>query len=270
MDLNLTGKVALVTGAGQGVGRGVALFLAAEGCKLVVNDLFEERAQSVAQEINAAGGTAIGIGADITKKESVRQMFERLRQSFGTIDILVNNAGVPPMRRDAEGASPTFLETTLDEQEQMVNLNVHGTIYCCREALSDMASKKSGKIVNVISEAGRAGEARLAIYSGAKAAILGLTMALAREHGRDSINVNAVALGAVAHEGIKTGATSLEATPQNNERLAKMLKLYPIATGLQRLGRPDDVAYAVAFLSSDKAAFITGQSLGVSGGYHMQ
>lgn len=270
MDLNLYGKVALVTGAGQGVGRRIAIALAAEGCKVVVNDLFEDRANSVAQEIISAGGAAIGVGADITKKDLVSQMFERTRTSFGSADILVNNAGVPPMRRDAEGASPTFLDTTLEEQDQMVNLNVHGTIYCCREALSDMVIRKSGKIVNVISEAGRAGEARLAIYSGAKAAILGLTMALAREHGRDNINVNAVALGAVAHEGIKAGATSLEATPQNNERLAKMLKLYPIATGLQRLGRPEDVADAVAFLASDRAAFITGQSLGVSGGYHMQ
>jgi NAD(P)-dependent dehydrogenase (short-subunit alcohol dehydrogenase family) len=270
MELNLNNKVALVTGAGQGVGRRIAIELAAEGCKVLVNDLYEERARKVAGEICEAGGTAIGVGADITDLDQVRGMFKRMRDTLGTIDILVNNAGVPPMRRDAEGASPLFLETTLDEQAMMVNLNVHGTIYCCRESLTDMVARKSGKIINVISEAGRAGESRLAIYSAAKAAILGLTMALAREHGRDAINVNAIALGAVAHEGIKAGATSLDATPQNNERLAKMLKLYPVAVGLQRLGRPEDAAAAVAFLASDRAAFITGQSLGVSGGYHMQ
>lgn len=270
MELMLSGKVAVVTGAGQGVGRRIAIELAAEGVAVAVNDLVAGRADAVAKEILAHGGKALGIAADITDQDSVKAMFAQVRGEFGPVDILVNNAGVPPMRRDAEGASPLFLETTLEEQRLMVDLNVHGTIFCCREALPDMIAKGGGKIVNIISEAGRMGEARLAVYSGAKAAVLGLTMALAREHGRDRINVNAVALGAVAHEGIKAGATSADATPENNERLAKMLNLYPIGKGLRRLGRPEDVSGVVCFLASERAAFITGQSLGVSGGYQMQ
>ncbi|MBI2290077.1 MAG: SDR family NAD(P)-dependent oxidoreductase [Betaproteobacteria bacterium] len=269
MDLNLEGKVALVTGAGQGVGRGIAMRLASEVCRIVVNDLFGDRATAVAAEIAATGGTAIEFAADITKHAQVLEMFNAMRQAFGPIDILVNNAGVPPSLRDSQAKRPRFVESTIEDQQAMVDLNVHGTMHCCREALRDMVAKQSGKIVSIISEAGRVGEARLAVYSGAKAAILGFTMALAREHGRDSINVNVIALGSTVHEGVK-GAIRPGATPENNEALAKKLKYYPIGKGLRRVGRPEDVAFAVAFMASDCAAFITGQSLGVSGGFHMQ
>lgn len=269
MNLNLEGKVALVTGAGQGVGRGIAMELAAEGCRVVVNDLNMDRASAVASEITAAGGTALPVAADITQHAQVRAMFVKLREAYGSIDILVNNAGVPPALRNSQDARPLFVESSVEDQMTMVDLNVHGTMFCCREALPDMVAKKWGKIVSIVSEAARVGESRLAVYSGAKAAMLGFTMALAREHGRDCINVNAIALGATTHEGVK-GAVRLDSTPENNEQLAKKLRLYPIAQGLRRLGRPSDVASAVAFLVSDRAAFITGQSLGVSGGFHMQ
>ena len=134
---------------------------------------------------------------------------------------------------------------------------------------SAAVERRHGKIVSIMSEAGRVGEAHLAVYSGAKAAILGFSKAIAQEHGRDCINVNVIALGAVSHEGIKDGALAPSSTPENNERLAKMLKAYPISRGLNRLARPEDVSGMVAFLASDRAAFITGQSIGVSGGYTM-
>lgn len=269
MDLNLKDKVAVVTGGGQGLGRRICLELAAEGVRVGVNDLFKERAEAVAAEIAGAGGKAIAVPADITKVDEVDGMMAAVKGAFGPIDILVNNAGVTPERREKGGMPPTFLEMPLPEWQKVVDLNVYGTMYCCRAVLEGMKARRSGKIISIMSEAGRIGEARLAVYSGAKAAILGFSKALAREHGRDRINVNVIALGAVSHEGIKAGPLSPEATVENDERLAKMLGAYPIARGLNRLCRPEDVSGMVAFLASDRAAFITGQSVGISGGYAM-
>lgn len=270
MDLHLDGKTALVTGAGQGVGRRIAIDLAAEGCRVVVNDFYQERADRVAGEIRAAGHSALAAQADICDPEQVGAMFRRMRDTFGPGDILVNNAGVPPALREPGAERPLFKDSSVADQLAMVALNVHGTMYCCREALQDMAARKGGRIVSIISEAARSGEARLAVYSGAKAAILGFTMALAREHGRDAITVNAIALGAIVHEGIKAGPLSPEAGPEHAEQRKKVFRAYPIANGLGRLGTPEDVSAAVSFLVSDRAAYITGQSLGVSGGFHMQ
>jgi 2-hydroxycyclohexanecarboxyl-CoA dehydrogenase len=270
MQLNLHGRVALVTGGGQGVGRAICKELAAEGAKVVVNDLFPERAEAVAKEIRDAGGDAVSAPADITDPEAVEAMVVRGREAFGPITILVNNAGVTPERRAKGGMPPTFLETPDREMHQTIELNVYGTMYCCRAVLPDMVAAHWGRIISIASEAGRVGEARLAPYSGAKAAIIGLSKALAKEHGRDAVTVNVVVLGAVSHEGIAPGqATSADATPETNERLKKMLNAYPSAQGMGRLSRPEDVSGVVAFIASDRAAFITGQHIGASGGYAM-
>ncbi|MBP0445348.1 SDR family NAD(P)-dependent oxidoreductase [Roseomonas sp. SSH11] len=270
MELKLKGKVALVTGGGQGVGRAICRELAAEGVKVIVNDLFPERAEQVAQEIREAGGEATAAPGDITRADSVNALAAKGREAFGPITILVNNAGVTPERRAKGGMPPTFIETPDREMHQTVELNVYGTMYCCRAVLPDMVAQKWGRIISIASEAGRVGEARLAAYSGAKAAIIGLTKALAKEHGRDRVTANVVVLGAVSHEGIAPNqATSPDATPENNERLAKMLNAYPSAKGLGRLSRPEDVSGVVTFLASDRAAFITGQHIGASGGYAM-
>ena len=269
MDLHLKGKVALVTGGGQGVGRRICLDLAAEGAHVLVNDLFAERANAVAQEINDAGGKARAAVADITDEAAVDKMIADGSAAFGTIDILVNNAGIIPERREKGGIPPKFLQTDSIGWKKIVDLNVYGMLYCCKAVLPGMVEKRGGKIVSIMSEAGRVGEANLAVYSGAKAAILGFSKAIAQEHGKDCINVNVIALGAVSHEGIKDGALAPSSTPENNERLAKMLKAYPISRGLNRLCKPEDVSGMVAFLASDRAAFITGQSIGVSGGFTM-
>jgi len=269
MDLNLKGRVALVTGGGQGVGRRICLELAKEGCKVAVNDYFAERADAVVAEVRAAGGQAHAAVADITDKLAIDQAIAGASQALGPIDILVNNAGVTIERREKGGMAPTFLETGPDDWEKILALNIWGTLHCCHAVLPAMRERRWGRIINIMSEAGRAGEARLAVYSGAKAALLGFGKAIAQEHGRDCINVNTVALGAVAHEGIRSGPLSPGATIENDERLGKMINAYPIGRGLGRLSRPEDVAPIVCLLASDCAAYITGQSIGVSGGYYM-
>jgi len=269
VDLNLKGRVAFITGGGQGVGRCIALTLAEEGAKVAVNDYFSERAEAVVAEIQAAGGEGFAAQADITDKAQIDAAIERSVAALGPIDILINNAGVTVERRAKGGMAPTFIETEPEDWEKIIDLNYWGTLHTCHKVLPGMRERRWGKIVNIMSEAGRGGEARLAVYSGAKAAMLGFAKAIAQEHGRDCINVNTVALGAVSHEGIKAGPLAPDATPENNERLAKMLGAYPIARGLQRLSRPEDVAPIVCLLASDRAAYITGQSIGCSGGFYM-
>ncbi len=270
MKLGLEGKVALVTGGGQGVGRQICIELAAEGARVIVNDLFAERAEAVAAEIAAAGGQALAAPADITRAEEVDAMVAKGMARFDApVTVLVNNAGIIPERREKGGRTPPFLDMPTADWAKIVNLNVYGTMNCCRAVLPGMVERKGGRIVNIISEAGRIGEANMAVYSGAKAAIAGFGKALAREHGRHAITVNSVALGAVSHAGIKDGPLNIHATPENDERLGKMLNVYPISKGVGRLSRPEDISGLIAFLASDRALFITGQTIGASGGFAM-
>jgi len=270
MKLGLEGQVALVTGGGQGVGRQICIELAAEGALVAVNDLVAERAEKVAAEITATGAKAMAAPADITQADQVQAMAAKIRAHFGApISILVNNAGIIPERREKGGRTPPFLDMPPADWAKIINLNVYGTMNCCRNVLPDMVARKGGRIINIISEAGRIGEANMAVYSGAKAALAGFGKALAREHGRHCITVNSIALGAVSHAGIKDGPLHVNATVENDERLGKMLNVYPISKGLGRLSRPEDVSGLVAFLASDRALFITGQTIGASGGFAM-
>jgi NAD(P)-dependent dehydrogenase (short-subunit alcohol dehydrogenase family) len=275
MDLELSNKVALVTGGGRNVGRAVCLRLAREGAWVVVNDFFEDRARAVADEIRGLGGKALGIRADITQEAQVNQMVDECVRSLGPVDILVNNAGIPASgsgsaepnntSQGRRGAWVAFHESSPDVWKKTVELNVYGTMFCTRAVLPSMIARCSGKIVSVMSEAGRVGEAKLAAYSGAKASILGFSKAVAREVGRFAINVNVVALGA-----IDADPTPYEQRSEERRAfLDKILKVYPIGQGLRRLSSPDDIADAVSFLASDRARYITGQCLGLSGGFAM-
>lgn len=268
MDLGIKGKVALVTGAGQGIGREISKVLAAEGTRVAVNDLYTDRAEEVVKDITSSGGSAIAVAADITDLGQVKAMVARITDALGPVDILINNAGVPVEVRSKELVRKLFVETTPESWPKDVNLSYYGCLNCVSAVLPGMIENRSGRIVSIISEAGRMGELRLAVYSGAKAAVLGFSKALAREVGRYAINVNCIAIGATAHEGTKPYLDP-DATPETDQTLDKMLKLYPVGRGLGRIGRPSDVAAAAAFLASSKACFITGQCLSVSGGFSM-
>jgi 2-hydroxycyclohexanecarboxyl-CoA dehydrogenase len=265
----LGSKVALVTGGGQGVGREICERLAAAGARLVVNDLFGERAETVSKTIVSAGGQALPFPADITDADQVKQMIDAAEQQVGAVDILVNNAGIIPERRTGEVGLPFFVESEPSTWRKIVELNVFGTLNCIQAVLPGMIARRSGKIVSIMSDAGRVGEARMAVYSGAKAALLGFTKALAREVGPHAINANVVALAAVSHEAPMADFLARDATAENNETLKKVLRQYPIGQGLGRLTRPRDAADAVVFLCSDAAAYITGQCLPVNGGFAM-
>ena len=269
MQLDLAKEVVLVTGGGQGVGRRLCLDFAAEGAKVIVNDLFSERCEAVVREITQQGGQAIAAAADITEAHAVNTMIDEAERHFGPVTVLVNNAGVIPERRAKGGIPPLFHETDQEGWEKIINLNIYGTLHCCHRVIPAMRAARHGKIISIMSEAGRIGEARLAVYAGAKAAILGFSKSIARELARDCINVNVVSLGAISHEGIRSGPLAPDATPETDERLAKMIRAYPISRGLQRLARPEDVSAMVLLLASGKGAFITGQSVGVSGGFAM-
>lgn len=268
MDLQLQGKVALVTGGGRGVGRGICLRLAEEGAKVVVNDYHEQRAGRVAAEIRERGGQALPVQADITDLAQVRAMVKAAEESFGPVDILVNNAGIPTRDPGAEvkGGWEDFAKTDPESWKPVLDLNVYGTLNCTHSVLGPMIERRQGKIISIMSEAGRLGEAKLAAYSAGKAAILGFSKAIARELGKHCINVNVVALGAVDAKEVSFDSLD-DAT---KDRLSKLFKAYPIARGLQRLSRASDIADAVAFLASDRAQYITGQVLGLSGGFAMQ
>jgi NAD(P)-dependent dehydrogenase (short-subunit alcohol dehydrogenase family) len=185
------------------------------------------------------------------------------------VDILVNNAGIIPERRSGEVGLPNFVEQPAEHWTKIVNLNLMGTLNVTHAVLAGMVARRYGKIVTIMSDAGRIGEGKYVVYGAAKAAQAGMTRSLAKEVGGQRINVNAVSLSAVSHEAPMADFLREDATPENNETLKKVLNSYPIGKGLGRLTRPQDAANAVAFLVSDTSEYITGQVLSVNGGYAM-
>lgn len=272
MDLKLKGRVGIVTGSGRGIGRGIVMTLAAEGAKVVVNDYYLDRAEAVAKEIKNAGGEALEVQADITQAAQVDQMVKKVLDQWGKVDILVNNAGIPAglLEKNPITLIRTFMESERADWDRMINLDFIGTMNCCKAVLGPMSKQTYGKIVNIISDAGRIGEPRQVVYSGVKAGIVGFSKALAKEVAQFKINVNCVAPSATGQTFTSqlTGSDNPQ-TPEQKERLSKVMKVYPLARSMGRLGLPSDLANAVAFLASDAAEWITGQVLSVNGGYCM-
>jgi 3-oxoacyl-[acyl-carrier protein] reductase len=272
MDLKLKGKVAIVTGSGRGIGRAITTILASEGAKVAVNDYYLERAESVAKEIRDSGGEAIPLQADVTKADQVEQMVKKVLDNWGKVDILVNNAGIPAgvLETNALSLMHTFRESDKTEWDRLIELDLYGVLNCCRAVVGPMSTQNYGKIVSIISDAGRIGEPRQAVYSGVKAGIVGFSKALAKEVARYKINVNCVAPSATGGTYLSqlTGSDQPR-TDEEKERLRKVMSVYPLARSMGRLGIPSDIANAVAFLVSDVSEWVTGQVLSVNGGYCM-
>lgn len=261
MTLNLTdlnGKIAAVTGAGQGVGREVALHFARSGARaVIVNDFYAERAQAVVQEIAALGVKAVAAVCDVTDQAQVKAAFaQAAHEAGGSIDILVNNAGNSGVNPDPE-ARKHFWEVGEAAWDSFIRVNFYGVINCTAAVVPGMIEKNAGRLITIISDAGRVGEPNLEIYSGAKAGAAGFMRGTARALGRHNITANCVAISATATPAI---AARLEADP---DRTKKMLSNYVI----RRVGQPEDVANMVLFLASDSSSWITGQTYPVNGGF---
>jgi NAD(P)-dependent dehydrogenase (short-subunit alcohol dehydrogenase family) len=248
MDLGLKGKVAVVTGAGRGVGREIALTLAREGAHVAVNYMKSKAgADEVVAECRRLGVKAEPYGVDVADHQGTKAMAERVIADFGGLDILVNNAG--------RSKQQLFAESGPEDWKPQVDVCLYGVINCSHAVVPHFTERKAGRIINIVGDSGRVGEARLAVTAAARAGAIALTKSLAKELGRFNITVNALALGL-----IETDHTDPAWLQANKE---KILRLYP----LRRLGLPRDVAPLVAFLASDGASWITGQTISISGGY---
>jgi len=242
----LYGKIAIVTGAGQGIGRGIAEKLAAEGATVVVTDLNEATAKETAQAVNG-----VGIQADVTSRESVDAMVAQVQRQFGRIDVLVNNAGW-------DKASP-FVDSDPADWDRVIAINLYGVLHTCKAVLPIMAEQGGGSVVNLASDAGRVGSSGEAVYSAAKGGVIAFTKAIARESARHGVNANAVCPG-------PTDTALFASMGGDNPKLRDALtKSIP----LRRLAQPSDLANVVAFLASDEASYVTGQTVSVSGGLTM-
>jgi len=248
VDLGLEGKVALVTGGARDIGREISLALAAEGATVAVNYAHSKtNAETTVLAIRERGGAAAAYAADVADYDAVAAMVNEIVAAHGRLDVLVNNAGFLESR--------LFVDTRPEEWKRQVDVGLYGVLNCCHVAVPRMVAQKGGRIVNIVGDSARVGQPRLAITAASRGAVIALGKTLAKELGRAAITVNTLALGYVetAHSDKKWLAANRE----------KILAFYPI----RRLGRPADVAPFVAYLASDHAAWVTGQTISVSGGY---
>lgn len=244
--VDLKGKVAIVTGAGHGIGREIALSLARNGAEVVVTDVTDAIFE-VGKQIEALGSKALPIKCDVTDFEQAQDVEEKVIAKYERIDILVNNAGIYPQK--------AFLDMTADDWNKVLRVNLNGAFHCTKAVLPKMVKQRYGKIVNIASIAGAVvGFQNLAHYSASKAAIAGFTKSLALEVAQYGINVNAVAPGPI---DVRDDPTV------NAEMYAQVAKAIPIG----RMGLPIDIANLVVFLVNDEASFITGQCIVSDGGY---
>jgi 3-oxoacyl-[acyl-carrier protein] reductase len=256
--LDLGGRVALVTGAGQGVGRQIALHFAAHNAgAVVVNDFRRERAEAVAEEVRAAGGQALPLQADVSDHAAVKAMVAEAEAELGPIGVLVNNAGNAGANPSPELAKP-FWDTGPEVWNSFIGVNLYGVMNCTAAVIPGMIGRQApGRIVTIISDAGRWGDANLEPYAAAKAGAAGFMRSVARTLGRHQITANCVAIAL-------TDTPAVERTLKGDpERLKRQMEKYII----RRPGRPDDVANMVLFLASDASSWITGQVYPVNGGF---
>lgn len=247
----LEGKVAIVTGAANGIGRAIAVRLASEGAKVALADIQIDTATSAAAEMSATGATAIAVRLDVAKLDDAVAAADRVERELGPIDILVNNAGWDVVR--------PFVETDPELWDKLIAINFRGVLNCCKAIAPRMQARGTGKIVSISSDAARVGSTGEAVYAGCKAAIIGFSKTLARELARNKINVNVVCPGPTDTALLKDAMAGRE----------KVLESMARGIPFRRLGQPEDLAGAVVFFASSDSDFVTGQVLSVSGGLTM-
>ncbi|EJU13434.1 short-chain dehydrogenase/reductase SDR [Sphingomonas sp. LH128] len=245
--MSLAGKNAVVTGAARGLGRAIALRLAADGAAVAAWDLNREGAEETARMIIEKGGKAIGLAANSAKADEIATAAAATREALGPIQILVNNAALSPFVKFSD----------LDEQtwDALMAINLKGPFLCVKEIIPDMLAAGHGRIVNIASSSAQTGSAHQAHYAASKGGVLGFTKALAMEFATSGITVNAVPPGFVNTEGLREAPVDIEG--------------YAPMTPMKRPGRPENIAAAVAFLASDDADYITGHTLSVNGGRYL-
>lgn len=253
-----TQRVALITGAGQGVGRQTALDMVRRGIaqSIIVNDFVPERAEAVADEVRAAGGEAVAAPFDVSDHTAVKEAVDQAAAHLGQVDILVNNAGNSGTAGHTQDVS-RFWESDVDQWAPWLGVNLIGVLNCTHVVLGGMVDRGYGRVVTVISDAGRVGEPDLVVYSGAKAGAAGFMRAIGRSVGRHGVTANCVALGA-------TRTPTTHVIDELDEGQARrVLSRYAV----KRFGEPEDASAAICFLASDEASWITTQTLPVNGGY---
>lgn len=251
---NLSGKTVIITGGGGGIGSATARRFASEGAKVAVFDMNLDAAQKVANGIADQGGVAAAFACDITDRATVDAAVAATESRLGPIDVLVNNAGWDIFK--------PFTQTTPPEWDKLIAINLTGALHMHHAVLPGMVERGSGRIVNIASDAARGGSSGEAVYAACKGGLVALSKTLAREHARHNITVNVVCPG-------PTDTALLAGFAQGAANPDKLMEAFKKAIPLGRLGQPDDLAGAIAFLASDDAAFITGQVLSVSGGLTM-
>ena len=263
--MELSGKVAIVTGGGNGIGRGIALELAERGADIVLGEIDVDSAARVAQEIKAAGQDAIAVETDVTQQASADSLFQAAIERSGTVDILVNNAGV--------GGAPGWWErseSSSDDWDAAFDVNVFGMVNCTKSVEDHMRSQKSGKIVNIASVAGRIGAGGIAHYSASKAAAINVSQAYAFRLAPSNINVNTVCPGLLWTDLWEKLAVRRKVIRPNERELSGrdvFLRRLAETTPMNREQTPQDIAKVTAFLVSDRARNITGQAINVTGGW---
>jgi len=246
--MSLANRVAIVTGAGRGIGQAIAERLARERAAVIVVDLRGYRAERLAGELSKVGGKALGIEADVTTEAGAEQVVRRALDTFRSVHILVNNVGGPRVE--------PFLDKGEGEWQDELALNLHGTIRCCRAVLPHLVAQRYGRVVNIASDAARVGLWGHSIYAAGKGGVIAMTKVLARELASHNVTVNCVSPGLTATPPVKN---RMEAEP---EWAAEVLRMVPAG----RTGEPAEIAAAVAFLAGEEAGYITGQTLSVGGG----
>ena len=250
----LQAKTVIVTGGAGGIGGATCRRFATEGAKVAVFDMNLEAAEQVAADIRAAGGQAAAFKCDITDRAAVDAAVAATEAQLGPVDVLVNNAGWDVFK--------PFVKTVPAEWSKLIDINLTGALHMLHAVLPGMSERKSGRIVNIASDAARGGSSGEAVYSACKGGLVALSKTLAREHARHNITVNVVCPG-------PTDTALLAGVAEGARDPAKLIEAFRSAIPLGRLGQPDDLASAIVFFGSDDASFITGQVISVSGGLTM-